>query len=382
MSFRYKSQIVAALYSAMLVFTGCDNAEYQEMDNAVYITKAETSQSDKIVIGEKACDYFFAARLANKANSEVAVNLDIDQSVLDAYNKSRGKTLKMLPQKYFEILNQQVSIKAGEINSEPIGIKIKTLGQDLLPTEKYAIPVSIIDVKGGVTVLESSRSLVVELQRIVKTNVASFKDAGDRTRMDAQLKEKYDCDQWTVEFRLKVDDFNANNRAVFWATEGVKGQDGFKHHLYTRFGDVVIDTDQFQIKGVNTQVNTDTKFVKDTWYHFAMVFDGATFRLYVDGEINMNIGAEAGKIYSIDGLGFGKFNGDLSELRFYNKAIPQAQIKDNMYNVIDPKTAGLIGYWRLDEGEGKVFHDLANGNDITFENFTWEKGVNVPDVEL
>lgn len=48
----------------------------------------------------------------------------------------------------------------------------------------------------------------------------------------------------------------------------------------------------------------------------------------------------------------------------------EAQLKNNM-NSVDPNSEGLLGYWKMDEGQGYVFKDATgHGNDgeCTYSN--------------
>ena len=50
--------------------------------------------------------------------------------------------------------------------------------------------------------------------------------------------------------------------------------------------------------------------------------------------------------------------------------------------LVDPKTPGLIGYWKFDEGEGNVIKDwTGNGNDAVAEkDLDWPNGIEVPQI--
>ena len=54
-----------------------------------------------------------------------------------------------------------------------------------------------------------------------------------------------------------------------------------------------------------------------------------------------------------------------SEVRLWNVARTSTQLKNNVNNV-DPKSEGLLGYWKMNEGHGYTFED-ATGNGNTAE---------------
>ena len=68
-------------------------------------------------------------------------------------------------------------------------------------------------------------------------------------------------------------------------------------------------------------------------------------------------------------------------MRVWSVARSEQEIWDNMYDV-DPKTPGLIGYWKFDEGEGNVIKDwTGNGNDAVAEkDLDWPNGIEVPEI--
>ena len=76
-----------------------------------------------------------------------------------------------------------------------------------------------------------------------------------------------------------------------------------------------------------------------------------------------------------------QLNGDITEVRVWSVARSEQEIWDNMYDV-DPKTPGLIGYWKFDEGEGNVIKDwTGNGNDAVAEkDLDWPNGIEVPQI--
>ncbi len=130
--------------------------------------------------------------------------------------------------------------------------------------------------------------------------------------------------------------------------------------------------------GTNNGVNSTTVLVAPTamplqaWTHVAATFSGGMAHLFVNGtEVTqgpMDEPANSAKPLSLgrEGppLNSRYFDGRLDEIRIWNVARTQSQIMSTMNTVITAPTAGLIGYWRLDEGTGQTIHDLSgSGND-------------------
>ena len=53
----------------------------------------------------------------------------------------------------------------------------------------------------------------------------------------------------------------------------------------------------------------------------------------------------------------------MSEVRIWDKALSENQLKNNMV-VVSPKADGLRAYWKMNEGSGRIFED-ATGNGYT-----------------
>ena len=55
--------------------------------------------------------------------------------------------------------------------------------------------------------------------------------------------------------------------------------------------------------------------------------------------------------------------GGIAELRLWNLALGEDEVKDNMRKVLLGTERGLVGYWRLNEGPGgMVFDHSSYGN--------------------
>ncbi|NES20074.1 MAG: LamG domain-containing protein, partial [Symploca sp. SIO3E6] len=129
---------------------------------------------------------------------------------------------------------------------------------------------------------------------------------------------------------------------------------------------------------------TGSDVVLNTWTHLAATYDGSTMTLYINGEpvgtpgqskINLNtshplrIGAgrtEGNPIYF--------FNGDITEVRLWDQARSQAEIKQSMNQRLQGDEAGLVGYWPLNEGSGNTAEDkTSNENPGTLHGVTWKQ---------
>ena len=52
--------------------------------------------------------------------------------------------------------------------------------------------------------------------------------------------------------------------------------------------------------------------------------------------------------------------GRIAEVRLWNNALNEDEVKDNMRKVLLGTERGLVGYWRLNEGPGGMVFDQAS----------------------
>jgi len=105
------------------------------------------------------------------------------------------------------------------------------------------------------------------------------------------------------------------------------------------------------------------------WHHVAgsAVGDGE-MKLFVDGQEEgqpIDIGGLRQKldryfVGSASGDGMGMFEGVVAELRVWNRALPEDEIRDNMRKVLTGTERGLVGYWRINEGPGGMVFDNSS----------------------
>ncbi len=98
-----------------------------------------------------------------------------------------------------------------------------------------------------------------------------------------------------------------------------------------------------------------TGVAADRWTHVAVVADSAGTRIYTNGNLAGQglctiSGANAAPFW-IGGVTdcAARFQGDLDDVRLWNVARTPAQIQQNLDQIIDPATPGLIGIWRFEE---------------------------------
>ena len=125
--------------------------------------------------------------------------------------------------------------------------------------------------------------------------------------------------------------------------------------------------------GVNHPVFGRTAICDNIWYHAAATYDGTTWRLFLNGELEATVvvGAFTPRFDSIQhaglatamtstGVAAGFFKGSIDEARIWNVARSQAAIVETMDEPVTA-AANLIGRWALDDGSGTTAANTAGG---------------------
>jgi len=125
------------------------------------------------------------------------------------------------------------------------------------------------------------------------------------------------------------------------------------------------------------------------WNHAAVSYDGSTWRLYLNGNLDASLAVgqpvrsnttqQAALATSLNSTGGtnGFFDGVLDEVRVWSVVRTQAEIQSAANAQITTTTAGLVARWGLDEGQGTAVNGSAgttvNGT-VTGANSTWAAG--------
>ncbi len=106
-----------------------------------------------------------------------------------------------------------------------------------------------------------------------------------------------------------------------------------------------------------------------TWYHIACVYDGSAMRIYVNGVLDNSAprtgtisyysnGFVAGAPQPDRGAG-GFYKGKIDEIRVWQIARTQDQIRLTMQRPLVGTEFGLVGYWRFNESSGTTVWDIS-----------------------
>ncbi|NOZ09324.1 MAG: T9SS type A sorting domain-containing protein, partial [FCB group bacterium] len=122
------------------------------------------------------------------------------------------------------------------------------------------------------------------------------------------------------------------------------------------------------------------------WLHICGVYDGSTNKIYVNGVLEFS-GTHSGTLPNVStpvtigcsssgpGSYVGFFNGKIEETRIWSSARTLDEIRGNMHKEVGPGTAGLVGYWRFNDGSGTTAADKSGyhnyGTLTNMDNADW-----------
>ncbi len=109
----------------------------------------------------------------------------------------------------------------------------------------------------------------------------------------------------------------------------------------------------------------------NAWNHVACVFDNGNMTIYVNGfEVVSGTSASSSYTGISQTFAFGEdfipntaeyLNGKMDEVRFWNKALNQTDIMNNMNNCLTGSETDLLAYYNFEEGAGTTVYDLTAG---------------------
>jgi hypothetical protein len=118
-----------------------------------------------------------------------------------------------------------------------------------------------------------------------------------------------------------------------------------------------------------------TPLASGVWQHIAATFENGTLRIYINGVLDTSKAGFAAPMNSTSELAFGRegiyaaymFGGVMDEVRIWNVVRSAAEIAAARTTRLTGHEAGLVGYWRFDEGVGDIASDATGfGNNGRF----------------
>jgi hypothetical protein len=125
-----------------------------------------------------------------------------------------------------------------------------------------------------------------------------------------------------------------------------------------------------------TLVTSASTIQINTWMHIAATYDQTSIKIYINGNLDATLNANAALPTGSESWYIGKrwdsndyFRGVMDEIRIWNVARTQAQIQASMNTTVPTNATGLRAYYKLDESVGTSPADATgNGYNGTLTN--------------
>ena len=394
----------------LLAVTACDNADYSKsapFDNGVYLSVAESKTSETMTFNKTIIqrEKSFTARLAYPAGTDVTVNVTVDPSQVEAYNSRNNTSYDILPTKHYRLESNEMTIRAGKINSAPLHIYFENL-TELEIDKAYLCPVSLNSAQ-GVGLLDGSTTYwyIVKRSSAITTavdlrycyvEVPGFYVPKWGTEPAGNAAHLNNLKAVTFEIITRISNFDEANTDI-------SSLMGIEQYFCFRAGDAGFPRQQLQMQGPDGVKFPAADRAKSlnamTWYHIALVYNAKEHFIayYVNGQLqSQDISYGKGATVDICGTPDCEFqigrsyedelrqlNGNIAEIRIWNTCRTKEEIWTNMYKVEDPENEeSLLAYWKFNEGEGNIVKDHSkHGFDaVSAEPLVWPTGIEIPQI--
>lgn len=344
----------------LIALIGCKE-EYEPIGNRIYINEAafKNVKSVPVNVGEKT-QTDFTVRIADIMSKDVHASLTVDESILNEYNERMKASYSVLPADKYSF-EKDIVIESGKTMAKPTVVTITPY--EAAEGVRYALPVRLVG-DGSVPEEKLGAQYILLLDKPWSQATPYLNSTGG---FKTENVKTLSMDYFTVEFWLWMDGFNYNNQCVIDCGA-----------FYIRLGNAnnQIQKDQMQINifGTNGENNKGFfdkfHFQRRTWTHAAFVYDQNKCHFYINGEKVQDTDA-TGVPAPITTVTF--FNANtlnehmMGQVRLWNKVLTQSEIQNCMAGPVIV-TDNLIGYWKMDEGEGTTIYDSSgNKNDAKLE---------------
>lgn len=369
---------IVCLLLAGLLPAACDSQgdkfDYDKV--GLLITGTEQTPVQRFTVDELPAAYAVTVKATRRCAKAVTAHLAIDTALVSDYNARHGTAFLPMPLSCVSLDNNGVTISQGEALSTAAQVRVLNT-DELIEGATYVIPVTISNVEGDAgEVIESSRTIFLQISRIL-----SFYSLDNNLNASSNYifpdDKMVNLTNYTIEF--KVYSYRFGNVGNIKRVLAIEGKDEQEANMF-RFGENgSAGGDILQWVLPSGRCFSSTHFKTNQWYLVSCTYDGATFKMYVDGVEDASVSA-TGKATPFQrfelGMSWGNyrssqfFSGRLCEVRLWNRALTAAEIGMGLASV-NAHSDGLVAYWKMNEGEGHIFHDATgHGYDMDWTD-TW-----------
>lgn len=359
---------IVYLLFTLFILCACKNTE--SVGTGLLMTGTEKNNIVKFAIDKLPSSYSVSVTSTKVVESDVEVSIEVDNSLVAEYNKENGANLFPLPEGAWELGSKKLKIPAGKSISSATTISIID-DSNFESGRTYVVPVTIKQSTGNPKVIESCRTIFLKISRTLHFNALDTKDwrMGYNFTVPNPVK---DLPVYTWELKLFCDKLFSNDPSAYYVIANIAG--GGKTFNLIRMETTRELVTKMRINILQTYLVSTTNFEENRWYHIALVNDGTTLTLYINGEKDCftpvtpdNYPLETVQMSTPNLHPNSLFLGRLSEMRIWNKPLTSRELKAGVCGV-DPQSDGLVSYWRMDEGEGSTLYDATSlKNDLIYK---------------
>lgn len=376
-----------AMLLAVASVTSCQDDYENVADNNMVFDTATDFVNINVIDGKTdEMTRTLGVRIAQPQAEQVYVTYGVVDSKLDEYNTVYAAEAILLPADNYSIADPVAVVESGAIESTRVSIEFKglaALNTDFI----YVLPVSVVN--STIPVVNSTATTYYVFRGAALINVVTdmtgnylkYVNPGNASQLSGLT-------QITVECLMYPDSFDKNGKETIQSIIGIEG------NFLLRIGDAGVPKDQLQLAASPNVTDAAWKFETGKWTFLTFTWDSATgeVNVYFNGikkgatqishtgrSVNWNAAnCYIGKSYNDDR----DFQGKMSEFRVWNRVLTPDEINErNHFYTVEPDAPGLVAYWKMDEGQGNLIHDYANGYDMTSQNpLTWIS-VSLPEKE-
>ena len=370
-----------------LGFVSCEDAEYDTLGVHAFVSESAANKNMKVTITGAGAEAEITACLSSVAEQDTKLRFVVDTLALSKYNAKQATSFVVLPEDQY-LMEKEIVIPAGAYSASATKIHILPIKEEYIG-ETYALPLRLESVDGTVPVTSTTSACVITTECVTINSLPQFEGGSG---LSCEEGFPMDLPQFTVEVRFQVSNTSNRNRDVF-ANGG---------SVLLRFEDPQNATPEFaahslvQFQGEGWYLNPNKAFTPNKWQHLALTYDGTKVTLYVNGVFAgskegvcnptfkfaswMGGATNVGGGHGLDPIYWNGCKIMIAEARIWSVCRTDAQIANNMATT-SAKSKGLEAYWRMNDGQGKVFEDCTgHGHTMkTSKDPVWVNGVKSTD---
>lgn len=352
---------------ATWLIVACQNNDEADFKNKAFID-GKTFTTETIIKGAGSMVKSLTLSTSRPAEKDLNATFKTAPQMVDTYNKAYYNKAVLLPDSCYSILVGDVKINQGSVKSNAAQFEFSKLG-GLDRSTTYVLPVTVEC--NDIELLQSAKNYYFVFRAGALINVVA-----DMSRNYLQVEWKTpelvtDMKQITMEALIYPREFGKLISTIM----GIEG------NFLMRIGDAGFPDNQIQIAtsaGNFPDYDSNKGLQTKRWQHVAMTYNADTreVKVYVNGILQSQgtlrlrsvtiKGNSADRMFLI-GKSYDDarwFEGDMAEVRVWNVVRTQEEIATHFYSV-DPKTPGLVGYWKMDDNASPniVKDATGNGND-------------------